>query len=337
MIEIRDLCGTLGEFTLRDINLDVNRGEYLVLLGPTGAGKTVLIEYIVGIHTQDSGSIMVRGADITPLRIEERNIAYVPQDYALFPGMTVAKNVAYGLEARRIPAGEVKRAVTAMMEKLGISHLRDRMPLHLSGGEKQRVALGRALVTGPDLVLLDEPLSALDENLRASMARDLRAMQRDAGATFIHVCHNFDEASEVADRIALMKDGELEQTGSLDEMKSAPKNEFVARFLNTCNIFPAVAGEFCVEAGGVRFHTASPVRGDAVMAVRPECIVLNGPASPSANIFTGTVKSVLSRPHFTAVTIDIGLTLVAYCMAGEFRQGDTVRLGMAPENIIVIQ
>ena len=109
MIEIRDLCGTLGEFTLRDINLDVNRGEYLVLLGPTGAGKTVLIEYIVGIYTQDSGTIMVRGADITPLRIEERNIAYVPQDYALFPGMTVEKNIAYGLEARRLPAENVKR------------------------------------------------------------------------------------------------------------------------------------------------------------------------------------------------------------------------------------
>jgi len=230
MIEIRDLNITLGEFDLRDVSLEIRSGEYLVLLGPTGAGKSVLVECIVGIHRQRSGSILVGDADITPLLIEERNIGYVPQDYALFPNLTVFENIAYGLRARKWPKAEVEREVEAMMQMLDVSHLAHRLPLNLSGGEKQRVALGRALVTKPQILLLDEPLSALDENTRYDLAMELRRIHKAVGGTFLHVCHNFQEASDLADRVAIMNSGRIVQVGAIDDILANPVNEFVSQF-----------------------------------------------------------------------------------------------------------
>ena len=230
MIEIRDLNITLGEFDLRDVSLEIRSGEYLVLLGPTGAGKSVLVECIVGIHRQRSGSILVGDADITPLLIEERNIGYVPQDYALFPNLTVFENIAYGLRARKWPKAEVEGEVEAMMQMLDVSHLAHRLPLNLSGGEKQRVALGRALVTKPQILLLDEPLSALDENTRYDLAMELRRIHKAVGGTFLHVCHNFQEASDLADRVAIMNSGRIVQVGAIDDILANPVNEFVSQF-----------------------------------------------------------------------------------------------------------
>ena len=230
MIEIQDLNITLGEFNLQDVNLAIRPGEYMVLLGPTGAGKTVLIECIVGIYRQRSGSILLNGGDVTPLLIEERNIGYVPQDYALFPNMTVFENIAYGLRARKRPAAEVEVEVEAMMQILGVNHLRHRLPLNLSGGERQRAALGRALVTRPQILLLDEPLSALDENTRYDLAVELRRVHKAVGGTFLHVCHNFQEASDLADRVAIMNGGRIAQVGTIDEILADPASEFVSEF-----------------------------------------------------------------------------------------------------------
>jgi len=172
MIQIQNLSIDLGEFHLRDIDLRIKQGEYMALLGPTGAGKTVLVECIVGIYHPRQGDMLIDGVDVARLYPEERNVGYVPQDYALFPNMTVAQNLAYGLKARKRPTAEIKDKVEAMMKLLGISHLDYRLPLNLSGGEKQRVALGRALITNPRILLLDEPLSALDENLRSELAAE---------------------------------------------------------------------------------------------------------------------------------------------------------------------
>jgi molybdate/tungstate transport system ATP-binding protein len=166
VIRIEDLGIKLGRFRLQGINLAIDENEYMVLLGPTGAGKTVLVECILGIQRPQTGRIVIGGKDVTALYPEERNIGYVPQDYMLFPNMTVEKNFAYGLKARNRPMEEIERDTRAMMALLGIEHLRTRLPLKLSGGERQRVALGRALITEPKILLLDEPLSALDENLR---------------------------------------------------------------------------------------------------------------------------------------------------------------------------
>ncbi len=338
MIEIRELSGDLGEFKLRDINLDVQDGEYLVLLGPTGAGKTVLIEYIVGIYQQDKGQILVNGQDITPLYTEERNIAYVPQDYALFPNLTVEKNIAFGLEARRLPQEQTRKIVSDIIAKLGLGHLSHRMPLNLSGGEKQRVALGRALATEPKIVLLDEPLSALDENLRTTMARELRTLQQETCATFIHVCHNFDEASDVADRIAIMHEGELVQVGTLDEVKAGPKNEFVTRFLKTGNIFNATSDGTAVSYNGTRLHhTATGFSGDVMMAIRPENIRIGAEAnSDDVNTVRGRVTRIISKPHFREISVDIGMPLVIYSITDCSSPGDTVYVHMPPEHIIVL-
>ena len=339
MIEIKNLSGNLGEFRLRDINLAVDKGEYLAILGPTGAGKTVLIEYITGIYKPDKGSILVDEEDITPLYPEERNIGYVPQDYALFPNLTVEKNIAYGLEARRMPPDKVNSIVSEMISRLKIEYIQHRMPLNLSGGEKQRVALGRALATEPRLLLLDEPLSALDENLRTEMARKLRRIQRDVNGTFIHVCHNFEEASDVADRIAIMKDGTIIQTGTLKEITEAPKNEFVARFVKSQNIFSGFSDGSTLRIGKTVLVKENPLKGDVIVAIRPESIaLLKKGDNKGENLFSAQVEGSLLKPYFTEIKVDIGLPLIIYTMDGrKFNQGDSLEVRIPPEKIVVME
>ncbi|MBN1142615.1 MAG: ABC transporter ATP-binding protein [Deltaproteobacteria bacterium] len=339
MIEIRNLSGTVGEFCLQNINLSVRDGEYLVLLGPTGAGKTVLIEYLVGIYRQQEGAILVDGEDVTPLYTEERHIAYVPQDYALFPNLNVSRNIAYGLEARRFPRAEISRITEQMLESLGIGHLRHRMPLNLSGGEKQRVALGRALATRPRLVLLDEPLSALDENLRTQMSRELRDLQQSNRATFVHVCHNFEEASAVADRIAIMDNGCLVQVGTLEQVKAQPRNEFVARFLKTQNLFPAVADGATVRIHGIQLEKKSTIRGERVMAIRPENIRIHPDTeSGRPNLFRGVILEAVPRPHFMEYIVDIGLKLAVFHIGERrYRVGDSLGIELPQEHIALVE
>ena len=340
MIDIKNLSGNLGEFHLCDINLKVNKGEYLAILGPTGAGKTVLIEYIAGIYKPDNGSILVDEEDITPLYPEERNIGYVPQDYALFPNLTVKRNIAYGLEAKRMPSEQVNSIVSDMISRLKIEYIQHRMPLNLSGGEKQRVALGRALATEPRLLLLDEPLSALDENLRTEMARELRRVQRDVNGTFIHVCHNFEEASDVADRIAIMNDGTIIQTGTLKEVMEAPKNEFVARFMKSQNIFYGFSDGSTVKIG----KTTTLVKkdtftGDVIVAIRPEDIaIVENENDKGQNIFSGKVESTKHKPYFTEIAVDMELPLIVYSLTErKYNKGDKIRVTIPPEKIVVIE
>ena len=339
MIEIKNLNGNLGEFHLRDINLNVNKGEYLAILGPTGAGKTVLIEYITGIYKPDKGSILVDGEDITPLYPEERNIGYVPQDYALFPNLTVKRNIAYGLEARRMPPEQVNSIVSDMISRLKIEYIQHRMPLNLSGGEKQRVALGRALTTEPRLLLLDEPLSALDENLRTEMARELRQVQRGVNGTFIHVCHNFEEASDVADRIAIMNDGKIIQTGTLKEIMEAPKNEFVARFMKSQNIFYGLSDGSTVKIGKTVLFKKNPFKGDVLVVIRPENIaIVENENNKGQNVFSGKVESAKLKLYFTEIAVDIDPPLVIYSPTEKkYNKGDNITISIPPEKIAVVE
>jgi len=339
MIEIRNLSGNLGEFHLRDINLGVEEGEYLAILGPTGAGKTVLVEYIVGIYQPNGGTILVDGEDITPLYTEERNIGYVPQDYALFPNLTVEKNIAYGLEARRMPPDDVHHIVSEMISRLKIDYIRHRMPLHLSGGEKQRVAMGRALATEPRLLLLDEPLSALDENLRTELARELRHIQRDVNGTFIHVCHNFEEASDVADRVVIMNDGRIIQTGTLKEIMASPKNEFVARFVKSQNIFRGLSDGSTIEIGNLALVRKTAFKGNVIVAIRPESIgIVENKKDEVENCFSGKVKSALRKPYFTEIAVDMAPPFVIYSTTErKYNKGDNVTISIPPEKIVVIE
>ncbi len=315
MLSINELSGDLGGFRVGPIDLTVEDGEYLVVLGPTGAGKTVLIEFIIGIHDPEKGRIAVNGQDITGLYTEERNIAYVPQDYALFPNLNVEKNIAYGLEAKRLPREEINRTVAEVIDKLGLDYIRHRMPLNLSGGEKQRVALGRALVTKPRLILLDEPLSALDENLRTEMARELRSLQQELEGTFIHVCHNFEEAADVADRIAIMDQGKFIQVGSLEEVMASPENEFVARFLKGRNIFPMESDGSRLKGGGdLVLEKETSLKGRVTAVIRPESVELlaGGDSGRGTNVLKARVEEVSARSHYTELKLDVGLPLVVY-------------------------
>jgi len=338
MIKIKDLSGDLGDFKLRDINLTVNKGEYLVILGPTGAGKTVLIEYLVGIYKPESGTILINEENILPLPIEERNIAYVPQDYALFPNMSVEKNIAYGLSARKIPSSEIEKIVTQIISTLKIGYIRHRMPLHLSGGEKQRVALGRALATKPRLVLMDEPLCALDENLRSTMARELRRIQKETNSTFVHISHNFEEASDVADRIAIMNEGRIVQTGTLQELMNNPKTEFVAQFLKTQNIFKAVSDGINIKADKLTLLKKSSRKGDVLAAIRPENIsIINGSDNNDENVFSAKIESIRLKPYYTEIMVNSVMPLVIYSKNEQNHcPGDIIKIRLPQEKIILI-
>jgi molybdate/tungstate transport system ATP-binding protein len=326
MIELYNISIDLGEFHLRDINLQIREGEYMALLGPTGAGKTVLVECIVGIHKPADGRISVGGHDVLDLYPEERNIGYVPQDYALFPNMTVKQNVGYGLRARKASKPEIRQKVQEMMDALGIAHLHYRLPLNLSGGERQRVALGRALITKPQVLLLDEPLSALDENLRSDLAAELRRIQRAVGGTFLHVCHSFEEAADVSDRIAIMNEGTIAQVGTIDEVLSRPANFFVAQFTRTRNFFDGIAQ---TTEGGCRINLGNGItinsdygrfEGPVSAAVRPEDIeILNGTDARGPGVLVGRVAWVRPKPTYTEMFIDSAVPLVVHEGRGRHR------------------
>ncbi len=209
MIEIRGLLVRLGDFTLSIEKLLVKQGEYMVVLGPSGVGKTILLLTLAGLITPEKGSVLINGVDVTHDPPERRGVALVPQGYALFPHMNVYDNIAYGLRVRGAPEQEVREKVREIAERLGITHLLSRKPRTLSGGEQQRVALARALVVEPELLLLDEPLSALDPRLRISAIKLLKRLHRELGFTAIHVTHNLAEALSLATRIAYMEKGRL--------------------------------------------------------------------------------------------------------------------------------
>jgi ABC-type Fe3+/spermidine/putrescine transport system ATPase subunit len=320
MIQIEDLHIHLGEFHLRNISLQINEGEYFVLLGPTGAGKSVLLECIAGIYAPDSGSICINGRDVTRFYPEERNAGYVPQDYALFPNMTVQQNIGYGLKARKRSASDIHEKVAGMMEQLGVTHLQDRSPLFLSGGEKQRVALGRALITQPGILLLDEPLSALDENLRSQLAGELRRIQQNWNRAFLHVCHSFEEASFVADRIAIMRQGTIEQVGTIQEILSKPSSLFIAEFTRMRNFHKGIAERvnglcrITISSGHILYSNDEMVEGPVTFGIRPEEIAFlsENNSSKDGNHLKARVVHARFRPSSIEIELDAGFPIIAY-------------------------
>jgi len=212
-IRLESIGFRIGDFALEDICLEVRGGEYFVLTGPNGAGKTVLVKLIAGLQSPDSGEILIKGDRVTEVPPWRRGTGYVPQDYSLFPNLTVQRNIAFGLEVRRAEKATIAREVGRTAELLGVSHLLHRMPKGLSGGERQKVALARALVIKPAVLLLDEPVSAIDEESRDAICRELKAIQQRTGITTIHVAHNRREAELVADRVGVLKDGAVRIVG----------------------------------------------------------------------------------------------------------------------------
>ena len=330
MLEIKGLSLALGEFSLADVNLTVRDGEYFIVLGPTGAGKTILLETIAGIYAPDAGTVGLDGQDITRTDPKDRGIGMVYQDYMLFPHLTVGENIGFGLKQRRADPSLIAERVVETANLLGIGRLLERTPGTLSGGEQQRAAIARALVLRPGVLLLDEPLSALDAVTRDRLRRELKAVHRATGTTVVHITHHFEDIFALADRVAVMQDGKVVQTGTPDEVFRKPATEFVAAFTGMENVFYGVSrvrdGEATIDLGAIVVRTVTAVEGDVCLGIRPEeVIVSREPFESSAtNVFFGTVTEVQQNGIFSRVVVDTGLPFVAV-----LTRQSIARLGLA--------
>ena len=303
-VTLSGVTKSFGEFTaVRDLDLEVASGEFLSMLGPSGSGKTTVLRMIAGFEDTTSGSIRLSGVDVTRTPPHARPVNTVFQDYALFPHLTIADNVGYGLRVR----GEGKSAraarVQTSLEQVRLDHVADRLPHQLSGGQRQRIALARALILRPQVLLLDEPLGALDKQLREQMQIELKQIQREVGITFIFVTHDQEEALTLSDRVAVFNGGRIEQVGTARDVYERPQTEFVARFLGLSNL---IGGELAESLTGDR----------RTMSVRPERMRLIGPDAALAAgevSLTGTISEVVYTGPATRylVTTDAGLDLIA--------------------------
>jgi iron(III) transport system ATP-binding protein len=267
---------------LDDVSLGVNRGEFFAFLGPSGSGKTTLLRLVAGFGTPGGGSIWIGERDVTGLPPWSRNVGMVFQSYALWPHMTVAKNVAFGLERRKLSRAEVARKVAAALELVGLTPYADRRPSQLSGGQQQRVALARTVVIEPEVLLLDEPLSNLDAKLRVEMRAELKALQRELGITAIYVTHDQEEANAVADRIAVLDQGRIQQIGAPAELYDHPANRFVATFLGTANLIDGRIANGNFSGGGLVLGGVAGPDGPACISIRPQDIALGAPGAGTA-------------------------------------------------------
>ncbi len=280
-LSVRGLTRRFGQFTaLERIDLDVAQGEFVCFLGPSGCGKTTLLRAIAGLDRQDEGSIVIDGRDVSHAPPSARDFGIVFQSYALFPNLTVAENIGYGLVNRRIPRSVVATRVTDLLALVGLPDQGSKLPVQLSGGQQQRVALARALATSPGLLLLDEPLSALDARVRIRLREEIRALQRRLGVTTIMVTHDQEEALAMADRIVVMNHGMIEQIGSPEEVYRRPATAFVADFVGTMTFFDSVvAGADRIGLGtrSLRVASALPAPGTPIrIGLRPEEVRIRG-------------------------------------------------------------
>ncbi len=326
-----------------DLSLEIERGRFFALLGPSGCGKTTTLRMIGGFEEPTSGRIELGGRDVTGLPPYRRDVNTVFQSYALFPHLSIFDNVAFGLRRRGVEKSELRGRVEEMLELVELGGLGRRKPRQLSGGQQQRVALARALVNKPQVLLLDEPLGALDLKLRKQMQLFLKALQHDIGITFVHVTHDQEEAMTMADTIAVMSAGRVEQLGAPRELYERPRTAFVAGFLGVSNLLRGVvsgAGTVRLD-GGTELKVAAvlPREGAAVsVGVRPEKLVLGA----GANAVEGTVKESAYVGVSTQYVVDTPAgSLTAYVQnadaaAASLEAGDRVALGFAPESAFVL-
>jgi molybdopterin-binding protein len=355
MLKMERVSKDLGEFVLRDVSLEVGSGEYLVIIGPTGSGKTILMETVAGILAPDGGRIFLDGRDITEEAPRRRKVCMVYQDYMLFPHISVKENIAFGLRSRKATSDEIEEKVNAASELLGISHLHHRQPDTLSGGEKQRVAIARAIVMEPKVLLLDEPLSALDGVTREKLRRELKRIHDVYGTTIIHVTHNFEEVFSLADRVAVMSGGEIVQVGSPEEVFRRPNCEMIANFVGVENVFKGLASEkeglLEIEVDGLVIVSATgDLDGDGgedeksnrredqngrevFASVRAEDILISkDPLKSSArNSFQGKVEEIANGGMMVKVWVDVGIPFMAMltrrgCQEMDLAEGDHVYL-----------
>ena len=333
---------------VKNFDLVVERGEFVTFLGPSGCGKTTTLRMIAGFEQPSRGAIHINGRDVTGIRANKRAIGMVFQSYALFPNMTVAENIGFGLKIAGKPATEIKLRVEEMLAMIKLPSLATRYPDQLSGGQQQRVSLARALAPSPQILLLDEPLSALDARIRVSLREEIRALQKRLGITTIFVTHDQEEALSMSDRIAVMNEGSLEQVGSPAQIYNRPETRFVASFIGTLNLLQGDVVD--IEAGVVRVgdrlvSASHPIKGGRVgerraLALRPEAVRL-GPAIDGANSLSGVLEDVTFLGAVVRLQLRVGETRV---LADTFNangfvppaQGSAVDLTFGREDLIVL-
>lgn len=254
-----------GTEVLKGLNLDIHRAEFITLLGASGCGKTTTLRIIAGLENPDSGSVILEGQDITTLEPNKRNVNTVFQNYALFPHMTVEENVAYGLKIRKLPKTEIAKKVAEMLKLVQLEEYGKRRPDQLSGGQRQRIAIARAVANEPKVLLLDEPLGALDLKLRRQMQLELKRLQKQLGITFIYITHDQEEAVNMSDRIAVMHQGVLEQVGTPNEVYYHPRTSYVADFVGNANIWHCGADTFAIRSENVLMNGEEPCVHEAVV------------------------------------------------------------------------
>ncbi len=312
----------LATLAVNDVSLTIEPGEFMTLLGPSGSGKTTTLNLIAGFETLTSGTIAFNGEDVGSLPPHRRNLGMLFQNYALFPHMTVVQNVAYPLRERRVPKPEIRRRVAEVLELVQLTGRDDNYPAQLSGGQQQRVALARAIVFNPNALLLDEPLGALDRNLRGALQTEIRRIHREVGSTFVFVTHDQEEAMNLSDRIALFHDGRIEQVGSPEQLYREPETLFTARFLGDSNVLELGTGAAGETAGwdgrtlAVDPATVAPhprVRERGAIVVRPEDLrVATDPRDvpAGANSIAATVRDVEFMGAYRTLLLGLGAAQV---------------------------
>ena len=323
-VSLQGVAKQFGDLTaVKDLDIDIRAGEFFSMLGPSGSGKTTVLRMIAGFEEPTAGTILLHGANVTKAAPFDREVNTVFQDYALFPHLSIAENVAYGLTVRKVSKAERTKLVGEALEQVQLSHVANRRPSQLSGGQRQRIALARALILRPKVLLLDEPLGALDKQLREQMQIELKQIQREVGITFIFVTHDQEEALTLSDRVAVFNNGKIEQVGSPREVYEFPQTEFVARFLGVTNILPADLSQRLL--GSAQLHSLRPER---VQLVDP-----TAPAEPGTVSLAGTVAEAVYAGAHTRYLIDTadGLRIIAEKQNAHtprtepsVRRGDTV-------------
>jgi len=334
-----------------DVTLEIGRNEFFALLGPSGCGKTTLLRMIAGLETPTSGRIVIDGEDMTEVPANRRPVNLVFQNYAIFPHMSVVENVEYGLMVAGEPKAERRRKATEALDLVQLGAYANRAPGQLSGGQRQRVALARALVKRPKVLLLDEPLSALDAKLREAMQLELVHLQRQLGFTFVIVTHDQDEALSIATRIAVMHDGRVMQVGAPRELYERPASRFVADFIGRINLFPAEVVEAAggtvtcrsADLGIVRIPGDGPASGPVTLAVRPERIRIGPGADGDGRIAVeGTVEDVAYFGDVSRLVIAAGDRRVQASLpntesaSAEIRPGDRRRLHWSADDVLLL-
>ncbi len=339
-VEVIDCAKTYPDGTrgLHPTSLEVRAGEVLALLGPSGCGKTTLLRLIAGLETPDAGSrILFGGQDVTQRPIETRGVGMVFQHYALFPQMTVQANIAYGPRIRKLPDEEIKRMVGELIDLVRLNGLENKRPAELSGGQRQRVALARAVAVRPRVLLLDEPLTALDAKLKESLRDELALLLRRLGITAVHVTHDQQEALAIADRLAVMQGGRIVQVGDGETLYRDPSHPFVAEFLGRVNRLErdaaAVnAGE--LKLGGSPITCPAALRGETVLLVRPEDIRITNPDLKMGRGFVRQRVFLGDRVHLRVEVAEHGMLLVDAPRDTHFKLGDAVGLSIEPTRLM---